>query len=172
MPGVVGMHIEAPGRRAWPGGHWTPGVGSGIPGVALPGTPGVAVPGIRGLGAPGMVGVVGLGTVGVGAPGAGAPGAGACASAGPARVRPARLRVVTAIVREAFQFIRWFSLFLDRRKAWEEQGVCRWWIFGDSERAAGDGRDIAGCGGKRVPGAGYRVRDGYSEATRFGVRAE
>jgi len=21
MPGVVGMHIELPGRRAWPGGH-------------------------------------------------------------------------------------------------------------------------------------------------------
>jgi hypothetical protein len=69
--------------------------------------------GIRGLGAPGMVGVVGLGTVGVGAPGAGAPGAGVCASAG-----PARLRVAAAIVREAFQFIQWFSLLLGRSEAW------------------------------------------------------
>jgi len=41
--GIAGMQIELPGRRAWPGGHCTPGVGSDIPGVELPGRPGVVV---------------------------------------------------------------------------------------------------------------------------------
>jgi hypothetical protein len=77
-PGCVGTHIELPGRRPWPGGHCTPGVGSGMPGVELPGTPGVELPGIRGVGLPGTVGVVGpdgRGIVGPGAPGVeGLPG--------------------------------------------------------------------------------------------------
>ena len=58
MPGVAGLHMELPGRRACPGGHCTPGVGSVIPGVELPGTPGVVLPGMRGVGAPGVLGVV------------------------------------------------------------------------------------------------------------------
>jgi hypothetical protein len=80
------MQIELPGRRAWPGGHCTPGVGSGIPGVELPGRPGVEVPGILGVGLPGMVGVVGPG---VGMPGVVVPppGAGVWAPAVPARIR-------------------------------------------------------------------------------------
>ena len=98
-PGWAGMQIELPGRRPCPGGHCTPGVGSGIPGVELPGTPGVALPGIRGVGLPGIVGVVGpgmlepgvLGVVGPGMPGVvvppGVPGpvAGVWAAAGAAR---------------------------------------------------------------------------------------
>ena len=72
-PGVVGMQIELPGRRAWPGGHCTPGVGSGIPGVELPGIPGVELPGILVVGLPGTVGVVGPGIPGVVVP---PPGAG------------------------------------------------------------------------------------------------
>jgi hypothetical protein len=64
-PGVAGMQIELPGRRAWPGGHCTPGDGSGIPGVELPGIPGVELPGILVVGLPGTVGVVGPGIPGV-----------------------------------------------------------------------------------------------------------
>ena len=59
------MQIELPGRRAWPGGHGAPGVGSGIPGVELPGIPGVELPGILVVGLPGAVGVVGPGIPGV-----------------------------------------------------------------------------------------------------------
>jgi len=93
------MQIELPGRRAWPGGHCTPGVGSDIPGVELPGRPGVVVPGMRGVGAPGVVGVVGLGVLGDGTPpGAGVPpGDGVCAIADPARIR-----LAAAIVRDVF----------------------------------------------------------------------
>ena len=106
MPGVAGLHIELPGRRACPGGHCTPGVGSVIPGVELPGTPGVVLPGMRGVGAPGVLGVVGLGVLGDGTPpGAGVPpGDGVCAIAGPARIR-----LVAAIVRDVFQVMRLLS---------------------------------------------------------------
>jgi hypothetical protein len=89
-PGVAGMQIELPGRRAWPGGHCTPGGGSGIPGVELPGRPGVDVPGMLGVGRPGTVGVVGPGTPGVvGMPGVVVPppGAGVCAQAVPAKIK-------------------------------------------------------------------------------------
>ena len=68
-PGWLGMHIELPGRRPWPGGHCTPVVGSEMPGVELPGTPGAELPGIRGVVLPGIVGVVGPGTLGVVGPG-------------------------------------------------------------------------------------------------------
>lgn len=96
-PGWLGMHIELPGRRPWPGGHCTPGVGSGMPGVVLPGTPGVEVPGICGVGLPGTVGMVvpgRLGAVvhgmpgvlepvpGIGMPGEPVPVPGVCAAAG------------------------------------------------------------------------------------------
>ena len=109
--------MELPGRRACPGGHWTPGVGSGIPGVELPGRPGVVVPGMRGVGAPGVLGVGGLGVLGDGTPpGAGVPpGGGVCAIAGPARIK-----VVAAIVRDVFQVMRLLSFRIGR-----EQGVCR-----------------------------------------------
>jgi hypothetical protein len=67
------MQIELPGRRACPGGHWAPGVGSLIPGVVVPGTPGVVLPGMRGVVVPGVPGVVGPPGAGV-APGPIPPG--------------------------------------------------------------------------------------------------
>jgi len=98
------MQIELPGRRAWPGGHCTPGVGSGIPGVELPGSPGVDVPGMLGVGLPGTVGVVGPGLPGVvGMPGVVVPppGAGVWAQA-----VPARIKLVAIAAREVFQRMR------------------------------------------------------------------
>jgi len=68
-PGWAGMQIELPGRRPCPGGHCTPGVGSGIPGVELPGIRGVGLPGIVGVVGPGMLEPGVLGVVGPGMPG-------------------------------------------------------------------------------------------------------
>ena len=143
------MQIELPGRRAWPGGHCTPGVGSGIPGVELPGRPGVDVPGMLGVGLPGTVGVVGPGVPGVvGMPGplVPPPGAGIWAQA-----VPARIRLVAIAASGVFQRMR--SILVMTIPGARLVPRLRVGGFGDpvARMSAGPER-----GGKRVLGGCYR----------------
>ena len=87
-PGLMGMQMELPGRRAWPGGQRTArsvAPGELDPGAVPPGIAGIVLPGVLGVLAPGVLGVALPGIPGLVVPVPAAPGV--CAAAAPARAR-------------------------------------------------------------------------------------